>query len=83
MLRFGKSHEMLEKALKSIHLQDDFLRFILTSSNLNQCCYLLLDNVLWLNTLGVVRLVPERQRELSQWSNKFWLFSTVLSVARR
>ena len=81
ILRLGKSHEMLENALKSIHLQDDFLRNILTFSYINQSCYLLLDNATWLNSMGIVNL-KARANELNRWSNKFWLFSAILFVAR-
>lgn len=73
---------MLENALKSIHLQDEFLRIVLTFVHINQGCYLLLDNLLWLNGMGVVKWSAERTKEVSRWSNKFWLFSSILFVAR-
>jgi hypothetical protein len=73
---------MLESALKSIHLQDEFMRLVLTCGHLNQGCYLLLDNALWLNSISVLQLSKPRAKELSNWSNKFWLFSTILGLAR-
>lgn len=82
MLRLGKSHEMLESALKGIHLHDHFLRVILTCSSLNQACYLVMDNLLWLNSVGIVELSKKRTVEFSEWSNKFWLYSTLLYLAR-
>lgn len=81
MLRFGTTHEMIESALKSIHSDDHFLRYVLTASNINQALYLLLDNALWLNSIGVVDLKAKETR-LLQYSNKFWLFSSILSLAR-
>ena len=71
---------MIEAALKNIHIEDHFLRYTLTSSNLNQALYLLLDNTLWLESIGIVEL--KNKESLLQYSNKFWLFSTLLSLAR-
>ena len=80
VLRFAKSHDMIESALKSIHLDDHFLRYTLTASNLNQAMYLILDNLLWLNSIGVIAL--KNKEKFLEYSNKFWLFSTILSLAR-
>lgn len=71
---------MLESALKTIHLDDDFLRYVLTASSINQGLYLVLDNALLLHSLGVIKL--KRYEQLNEWSNKFWLFSTILCLAR-
>jgi len=71
---------MIESALKNIHIDDNFLRYILTASNLNQALYLLLDNTLWLNSIGVIEL--KNKEKLDNYSNKFWMFSTLLSLAR-
>lgn len=80
VLRFGKSHDMLESAMKSIYTDDYFLRYVITASNINQALYLLLDNTLWLNSIGVVHL--KDKQKLLNYSNKFWLFSTFLNLAR-
>ena len=72
---------MVDAALSSIHIDDYFLRVIITSCNLNQACYLLLDNLLWLNTVGVIEL-KRKLKPMNEWSNKFWLFSTILYLAR-
>ena len=72
---------MIDAALNSIHIDDYFLRIILTSCNLNQACYLLLDNMMWLNSVGVIDL-KKKLKSMSDWSNKFWLFSTILYLAR-
>jgi len=42
---------------------------------------LLLDNALWLNSIGLVDL-KNKEKMLSLWSNKFWLFSSLLYLAR-
>lgn len=81
VLRLGKSHDMLDSALKSIHLDDYFLRCVLTCSSLNQACYLVMDNLLWLHSIGIVDL-KHRTSKINEWSNKFWLFSTILYLAR-
>jgi peroxin-11B len=72
---------MIESALKTIHLDDYFLRCILTSSSLNQACYLAMDNMLWLHSMGILDL-KQKAPKISEWSNKFWLFSTILYLAR-
>lgn len=82
VLRLGRSHEMLESALKTIHMQDHFLRYVTTTSNLSQACYLVMDNLLWLHSIGLVKLPERRVREFSEWSNKFWLYSSILYLAR-
>jgi peroxin-11B len=73
---------MIENALKSINLQDDFYRIIITSCHINQGCYLLMDNLLWLNSMQITILNPNTSKEMNKWSNKFWLFSNILMLAR-
>ncbi|CAF0790700.1 unnamed protein product [Brachionus calyciflorus] len=80
VLRFAKTHEMLMSALNSIHNQDYFYRYILTLCNINQACYLILDNILWLNSIGTLNL--KNKKPLNDWCNKFWLFSSILYLAR-
>jgi len=81
VLRLAKSHDMIEASLKSIHLNDSFLRIFITFTNINQACYLVLDNLLWLNSVGVVNL-KEKTSKINDWSNKFWLFSSILYLGR-
>lgn len=73
---------MLESALKTIHLQDYFLRLVLTTSSLSQACYLVMDNLLWLNSIGLVQFTSKRAKDYLEWSNKFWLYSSILYLAR-
>lgn len=71
---------MLDSALKTIHIEDHFLRYILTLANINQALYLVLDNTLWLNSIGIIHL--NKKAKLLEYSNKFWLFSLLLNLAR-
>jgi peroxin-11B len=81
VLRLAKSHDMIDASLKSIHLNDPFLRIFITFTNINQACYLVLDNLLWLNSVGVVNL-KDKTSKINEWSNKFWLFSSILYLGR-
>lgn len=71
---------MIINALNTIHLQDHFYRYVLTFCNLNQACYLILDNLLWLNSINVIKI--KNKAGYSKWCNKFWLFSSILYLAR-
>ena len=71
---------MLHSAFKAIHSDDIFSRYITTAANLNQAIYLLLDNALWLNSIEVIQL--KKKPKLVEYSNKFWLFSTLLNLCR-
>lgn len=67
-------------ALNTIHLPDHFYRYVLTFCNLNQACYLILDNILWLNAIKVLKI--KNKEKISIWCNKFWLFSSILYLSR-
>ena len=82
VLRLGKSHDLIESALKSKNLEDYFLRFTITTSNANLALYLLIDNILWLHNIGILNLTKERSTKLNKASNKFWLFSNILCLIR-
>ena len=82
VLRLGRSHAMLESAFKSIHMDDRFLRHVITLSHVNQVCYCLLDNALWLNSVGLIGLDAAKEKALTKWSNKFWIFTSVLCLTR-
>ena len=80
VLRFGKSHDMIESARKTIHIEDDFLRYILTATSLNQACYLFFDNLLLLENMGFFKL--KNSSKFNEWCTKFWLMTSILSLAR-
>jgi peroxin-11B len=86
IMRLGRSFEFIEKSLKSIKIDDSFLRYTLTMASLNQACYLLLDNILWFNSMKIINLKNnngiDRELSIRTWSNKFWLFSSILNLSR-
>ncbi len=71
---------MIHSAFKTIHSDDIFSRYITTAANLNQAIYLLLDNALWLNSIEVIQI--KKKNKLVEYSNKFWLFSTLFNLLR-
>jgi hypothetical protein len=80
VMRLAGSYDAIQNALKTIHIDNDFLRIILTGSNINNACYLFLDNLSWLNSTGAIQF--KQVAKLNEWSNKFWLFSSILSITR-
>jgi hypothetical protein len=71
---------MIESARKSIYIEDDFLRYCLTASSLNQALYLLLDNTLLIENIGFIKL--KNSSKVNEWCNKFWLASSIFAIAR-
>ena len=81
-MRLGRSHAMWESARKSIHIDDRFLRHVITLSNINQVCYCLLDNIIWLNSVGLIKLDAVNDKRMTKWTNKFWVFTSILCLTR-
>ncbi|XP_070543577.1 peroxisomal membrane protein 11B-like [Ptychodera flava] len=79
LLRFGKSVDLIQESLKTIHLSDIFLRVTITLSKLNTAIYLLVDHALWAEKVGLVELDKKYYRNLSA---RFWLATLILSLAR-
>lgn len=79
VLRFGKSLDFIQGALRSLHLKDDVLRLTLTLSKVNQACYLLFDHFLWFNNVGAVKLDKQFWSEVS---SRFYLATLVLNLMR-
>jgi hypothetical protein len=71
---------MIESARRNIHIEDDFLRYMLTAQNLNQACYLLLDNALLLESFGFYKM--KNSSKINEWCTKFWLSTSVFALAR-
>lgn len=80
-MRLGKTHDHIELILKSMQMDDFFLRNILTFYNVNQALYLLLDNILWLNSIGIISL-KYKEKQLNKYCNNFWLYSTIINLLR-
>ncbi|XP_002738591.1 peroxisomal membrane protein 11B-like [Saccoglossus kowalevskii] len=80
LLRFGKSFEMVQEALTTIHLNDVFLRVTITIAKLNTAVYLLIDHILWAEKVGLLVLLNKKYyRELSA---QFWLVTLILNLSR-
>lgn len=79
MLRFGKSLDFLQGALKSVHLKDTTLRLTITMSKLNQACFLMFDHIIYAHNIGLINA------DKKKWSNisaKFWVASLILNLTR-
>ncbi len=70
---------MFTAALRTIHLQDTFLRVTITLSKLNQAVYLLIDHTLWAHRIGIVEVDSNR---LTNISARFWLATLILNLSR-
>lgn len=79
LLRFGKSLDFIQGALKSLHLKDTVLRLTLTLSKINQAFYLLFDHFLWFNNVGAVKL---NKQYWSEVSSRFYLATLILNLVR-
>ena len=79
MLRFGKSLDFLQGALKSIHLKDIVLRLTITLSKINQAFYLLFDHILWFNSVGAITIDRQYWGEVSA---RFYLATLILNCIR-
>lgn len=79
LLRFGKSLDFLQGALKSVHLKDTTLRLTITMSKLNQACFLMFDHIIYAHNIGLINA------DKKKWSNisaKFWVASLILNLTR-
>ncbi|XP_060554234.1 peroxisomal membrane protein 11B-like [Ruditapes philippinarum] len=79
LLRFGKSLDFLQGALKSIHIKDTVLRLTLTLSKINQAFYLLFDHILWFNSVGAIKVDREYWGKISA---RFYLATLLLNSIR-
>ncbi|KAL4227392.1 Peroxisomal membrane protein PMP30B [Mactra antiquata] len=79
LLRFGRSLDFIQAALKSVHLKDPILRLSITLGKINQAFYLLFDHFLWFNSVGAFKLNRQYWSELS---SKFYLTTLILNCTR-
>ncbi|KAH3835611.1 peroxisomal membrane protein 11B-like [Dreissena polymorpha] len=79
LLRFGRSLDFIQGALKSIHLKDGVLRLTLTLSKINQAFYLLFDHFLWFHNVGAVKLDKQYWSDVS---SRFYLATLLLNLSR-
>ncbi|CAI9720455.1 membrane 11B-like [Octopus vulgaris] len=52
MFRFGKSFELLNSTLKTLHVDDIVLRTLISLAKINNALYLLFDNLIWLDRVA-------------------------------
>ncbi|KAL3866221.1 hypothetical protein ACJMK2_043543 [Sinanodonta woodiana] len=79
LLRFGKSLDFLQGAMKTMHLKDYVLRMTLTLSKINQAFYLLFDHFIWAHNVGVVKLNKQKWTDLSA---RFYIATLILNLVR-
>lgn len=79
VLRFGKSLDFIQAALKTIHLSDPVLKITITMSKLSQAIFLIFDHIIFAHNLGILKADKEKW---SRYSSQCWLFSLVLNLLR-
>ncbi|CAG0914628.1 unnamed protein product [Notodromas monacha] len=81
-LRLGKSLDVLQGAVGTMRLRDPAVRTTTTVSRIQQALYLLADNVLWANRVGLVRLSNESKASWLDRCNRLWLCFLLANLAR-
>ncbi|CAI9720456.1 membrane 11B-like [Octopus vulgaris] len=79
MFRFGKSFELLNSTLKTLHVDDIVLRTLISLAKINNALYLLFDNLIWLDRVGMLKV---NRSKISELSAQFWLASILCSIGR-
>lgn len=79
VLRFGKSLDFIQGALKTIQHPDIVVRLTVTMSKLSQAVYLIFDHITYANTVGLVSVDKKKYSDISA---RFWLFSLMLNLIR-
>ena len=80
VMRFGKSLDMLQGALKSIAgVKDPFVRMCLVCGKLNQAFYLLLDHYNWLGKTG---LAAVDTKKWGPFAARIWLVTITFNLMR-
>lgn len=79
LLRFGKSLDFIQGALKTIQHPDTVIRLTVTLSKLAQAVYLIFDHITYANTVGLISVDKKKYSEISA---RFWLFSLMLNLIR-
>jgi len=82
LLRLGNFLSAFDAALKSLHLDDGVLRFLLTTSKLQSALDVFLDNLLFVHKLGFYSLTPGGLSSVKGNKDKFSFLSVFLSLLR-
>jgi len=79
VLRLGKSFEVINSTLKTLHIPDVVLRSLLTLSRIAQALYLFFDHIIWIGRAGLMKINSEKWSRLA---NRCWLYSITLHLLR-
>ena len=79
VFRLGKSFEVIQSTLQSLHIKDPILRTFVSMAKINNALFLLFDNLIWLDKVGLIKINRARMSEISA---KFWLASILCSISR-
>lgn len=79
-LRLGKTVDIVNGIMKTLELNDTFLRNVLTVSKISQAVFLTVDHYLWAEKVGIV--VISNKKVLSRISSQLWLFTLICNLIR-
>ena len=79
VLRFGKSLDSLQSAVKAFYVDDYLHKLTLSLSKLNQTVYLLVDHWIWLGKSGLVKTDVKRW---SRMAARFWFYMIAFQLLR-
>ena len=78
-MRFGKSLDLLQGALRSFQLDNLILKLTLTLSKINQAAYLGVDHLIWAGKIG---LAETNTKKWAKVSARFWLVTLTFNLIR-
>lgn len=79
VLRFGKSLDLLQGALRAIELDSVILKLTLTLSKINQAAYLAVDHLIWAGKIGLAETDTKKWAKVSA---RFWLVTLFFNLVR-
>ena len=83
MLRLGRSIDTIQGALKVMStISDDVIRITSALSRISNSCFMVIDNVVCLQKLGVLSPTCVDASYWDRTSTRFWLYSIMLSLFR-
>lgn len=79
LLRLGTCVEVLHSSLSTVSHPDIVIRLTVTLSRIANAMFLFCDHLIWLTRVGIIRTDAAKWNELS---NRCWLYSAILNLAR-
>ncbi|XP_064649867.1 peroxisomal membrane protein 11B-like [Lineus longissimus] len=79
LLRFGKSLDLLQASLRSLHIGDIVFRLTITLSKITQGLYLLVDHAIWLSRVGLLKMDAKK---LNETAARFWITTIIMGLTR-